>query len=82
LPLPCLSLCPFCCHPSAQREDLLFPFPPRDFSTEKSKFRGVFLALKKRPSIHHDSPRNSPQLHHKKPRAYSHFSQNTPQKRP
>jgi hypothetical protein len=68
---------PFCCHPSAQREDLLFACAHSEFSTEKFKFRGVFLAPEKRPSIHHDSPRNPPQLHHKKPPANTHFPQNT-----
>jgi hypothetical protein len=44
LPLPL----PLCCHPSAQREDLLFACP--QFSTEKSKLSGRFLATRK-PTI-------------------------------
>jgi hypothetical protein len=46
----------------------------------KSSERGSFLASKKRPSTHHDSPQNHHKFTIKKPRSARHFLQNPQQK--
>jgi hypothetical protein len=46
------------------------------------KNSGKFLDAKKRPSTHHDLPRNPPQLHHKNTTTKHPVSQKPPEKTP